>query len=233
MKQDRNFKNRTLYHSDNLPVLRGMDSETVDLVATDPPFNKSRDFHATPNTLASASGAQFHDRWRWQDDIHDDWLTAIMRDEPEVWQVISTAKTVYGDDMGAFLCWLGVRLLEIHRILKPTGSLYLHIDHTAHAYVKTLLDAIFGQKNFINEIVWTYTGGTDTRRAFQRKHDTLLFYSKSADYTFNPVHVPFAEATIKRFNRIDRKTGRRYKVNTLADGRVTRTYMKEEGKLVS
>ena len=80
-----------------------MNSEIVDLVATDPPFNKSRDFHATPDSLAA--GAQFHDRWSWQDDIHDDWLTAIMRDEPEVWRVISTAKAVYGDDMAARL-WL-------------------------------------------------------------------------------------------------------------------------------
>ena len=105
-----NFENRTLFHGNNLKFLRGMNSQTVQLIATDPPFNKSRDFHATPDSLAA--GAQFHDRWSWRDDIHDDWLTAIMRDNPEVWQVISTAKSVYGDDMGAFLCWLGVRLLE-------------------------------------------------------------------------------------------------------------------------
>ena len=108
-----NFKNRTLYHGDNLDFLRGMDNETVHLIATDPPFNKNRDFHATPDSLAK--GAQFQDRWSWQDDLHDDWLIAIMRDEPEVWQVITAAKTVYGDDMAAFLCWMAVRLLEMHR----------------------------------------------------------------------------------------------------------------------
>jgi DNA modification methylase len=99
---ERNFANRTLYHGDNLDFLRGMNSGTVNLIATDPPFNKSRDFHATPDSLSA--GAQFQDRWSWQDDIHDDWLIAIQRDEPEVWHVITAAKEVYGDDMAAFLC---------------------------------------------------------------------------------------------------------------------------------
>ena len=80
---ERNFENRTLFHGDNLPFLRGMNSGTVDLIATDPPFNKSRDFHATPDSLAA--GASFQDRWSWRDDIHDDWLIEIMRDHPEVW----------------------------------------------------------------------------------------------------------------------------------------------------
>ena len=160
-----------------------MDSGTINLIATDPPFNKSKDFHATPDSLAA--GASFQDRWSWQKDIHDEWLIAIQRDEPEVWQVISTAKAVYGDDMGAFLCWLGVRLLEMHRILTDDGSLYLHIDHTAHAWVKCLLDAIFGRENFQNEIVWYYSGGGAARTRWARKHDTLLFYTKSDKWTFN------------------------------------------------
>ena len=100
-----NFQNRTLYHGDNLDFLRGMNSETIDLIATDPPFNKSRDFHATPDSLAA--GARFEDRWSWRDDIHDDWLIQIQRDNPEAWHVINAAKNVYGDDMGAFICWLG------------------------------------------------------------------------------------------------------------------------------
>ena len=180
---ERNFENRTLYHGDNLPFLRGLNSGTVNLIATDPPFNKNKDFHATPGSLAS--GAQFQDRWRWDEDIHDDWLIAIQRDEPEVWSVITTAKQVWGDDMGAFLCWLGVRLLEMRRILADDGSLYLHIDHTAHAWVKTLLDAIFGRRNFQNEIIWYYSGGGASRRRFARKHDTILFYSKSDEWTFD------------------------------------------------
>ena len=180
-----NFQNRALYHGDNLDFLRGMNSESIHLIATDPPFNKSRDFHATPDSLAA--GASFQDRWSWRDDIHDEWLIDIQSDYPEVWSVINTAKQVYGDDMAAFLCWLGVRLLEMHRVLRDDGSLYLHIDHTAHAYVKTLMDAVFGKSNFRNEIVWDYSFQIDglASLSLMRKHDTLLYYVKSKNANFS------------------------------------------------
>ena len=152
-----NFLKTGFYEGINLDFLRGMDSETVDLVATDPPFNKSRDFHATPDSLAA--GARFSDRWSWDKDVHPDWVDAIKDDWPGVWAVIEAARAAHGQDMAAFLCWLGVRIMELHRILKRTGSLYLHIDHTAHAYAKALLDGIFGKTNFRNEIVWCYASG--------------------------------------------------------------------------
>ena len=188
-----NFKNRTLYHGDNLAFLRGMNSETVHLIATDPPFNKNRDFHATPDSLAK--GARFSDRWSWERDVHEEWTDSIIDDWPAVWEVIIAARAAYGDDMGAFLCWLGVRLMEMHRVLRPDGSLYLHIDHTAHAYVKCLMDAIFGWKNFRNEIVWCYSGGGIPRKDFPRKHDTLLRYTKSDDYLFHVERKPYKENT--------------------------------------
>ena len=147
-----NFANRTLYHGDNLPFLRGMNSGTVHLIATDPPFNKGRDFHATPDSLAA--GARFEDRWRWDKDVHPDWVDAIQDDWPAVWQVIEAARAAAGDDMAAFLAWLGVRLMEMHRVLRDDGSLYLHCDPTASHYLKALLDAIFGTQNFRNEIIW-------------------------------------------------------------------------------
>ena len=90
-----NFANRTLYHGDNLPFLRGMNSGTVHLIATDPPFNKGRDFHATPDSLAA--GARFEDRWRWDKDVHPDWVDAIQDDWPAVWQVIEAARADGGD----------------------------------------------------------------------------------------------------------------------------------------
>ena len=185
-----NFKSRTLYHGDNLKFLRGMNSETVHLIATDPPFNKNRDFHATPDSLAK--GARFRDRWSWERDVHEEWVDSIKDDWPAVWSVIEAARAAYGDDMAAFLCWLGVRVMEMRRVLRQDGSLYLHIDHTAHAYVKCLLDAIFGKKNFQNEIVWYYSGGGASKRRFARKHDTLLFYTKSGEWMFNvdDVRVP-------------------------------------------
>ena len=129
-----NFPNRVLYQGDNLDFLRGMNSGTVHLIATDPPFNKNKDFHATPDSLAD--GGSFHDRWSWQNHLQPEWLSSISQDYPEVWKVIMAGKDVWGDDMGAFLCWLGVRLLEMRRILRDDGSIYLHIDHTAHAWVK-------------------------------------------------------------------------------------------------
>ena len=184
-----NFANRTLYQGDNLPFLQGINSETVDLIATDPPFNKSRDFHATPNSLAS--GARFNDRWRWEDDVQPEWVDAIQDDWPKAWWVIQAARETYGQDMAAFLCWLGVRLMECHRILKPTGSLYLHIDHTAHAWTKCLLDGIFGADNFRNEIVWAYTGSKAVGKQFPRNHDSILAYNKEGDcHTYRPDYLP-------------------------------------------
>ena len=199
-----NFKNRTLYHGDNLAFLRGMNSETVHLIATDPPFNKNRDFHATPDSLAK--GARFKDRWSWERDVHEEWTDSIIDDWPAVWEVIIAARAAYGDDMGAFLCWLGVRLMEMHRILRPDGSLYLHIDHTAHAYVKTLLDAIFGRKNFRNEIVWGYEKPRSSKKVWRRNHDILLFYTKREKYTFNPQRMPTLDGRFemrKPFKRPD------------------------------
>ena len=195
-----NFLNRTLYHGDNLDFLRGMNSETVHLIATDPPFNKNRDFHATPDSLAR--GARFKDRWRWDEDVHEEWTDSIIDDYPAVWEVITAARAAYGDDMGAFLCWLGVRLMEMRRVLRADGSIYLHIDHTAHAYVKCMMDAIFGCQNFRNEIVWCYTGPSNSKRWFQRKHDTILFYVKSRHAKFNAdsVRVPYKSIGIQADN---------------------------------
>ena len=178
-----NFANRTLYHGDNLPFLRGMNSETVHLIATDPPFNKGRDFHATPDSLAA--GAKFEDRWRWEVDVHQEWVDAIQDDWPAVWQVIEAARVAAGEDMAAFLCWLGVRLLEMHRILREDGTLYLHCDPTASHYLKALLDGIFGRKNFRNEIAWCYTGPAANKKDFPRKHDLIFRYAKSNKPTFN------------------------------------------------
>ena len=184
MSGEINVRNRTLFHGDNLPFLQGINSGAVHLIATDPPFKKGRDFHATPGSLAG--GASFKDRWNWDDDVHDDWVDRIKDDWPAVWATIESAKLSYGEDMAAFLCWLAVRLMEMHRILRPDGSLYLHIDHTAHAYVKCLMDAVFGWQNFRNEIVWFYKTGGLSKRWFGRKHDTILFYSKSGSYIYNP-----------------------------------------------
>ena len=213
-----NFRNRTLFHSDNLPVLRGMNSETIDLIVTDPPFNKNKDFHATPDSLAR--GARFTDRWAWDKDVHPDWVDSIKDDWPRVWQAVESARIISGDDMAAFLCWLGVRVIECHRVLKPTGSFYLHIDHTAHAYVKTLMDAVFGKRNFQNEIVWERSAGRSDTKSFGRVHDTLLYYMKSDNRVWNQQYQPLRAEYVEKMYRYNDDKGR-YRTAPLSGGGVS------------
>ena len=186
-----NWRNRTLFHGDNLGFLRAMNSESVDLIATDPPFNKGRDFHATPDSLAA--GARFQDRWSWERDVHEEWTDQITDDHPKLMEAIESARYAHSDGMGAFMCFMAVRLLAMHRILKPAGSIYLHCDPTASHYLKAVMDAIFGWRNFRNEIVWCYTGPSNTLRWFPRKHDIVLFYAMGEGSTFNrdAIRVPY------------------------------------------
>ena len=195
-KTEPNWENRTLFHGDNLDFLRSMNSESVHLIATDPPFKKNRDFHATPDSLAS--GASFQDRWKWERDVHVEWIDRIEDDYPKVMNVIQGSRNSYGDDMGAFLCFMAVRLLSMWRILREDGSIYLHCDPTASHYLKELMDSIFGKDNFRNEIVWCYAGGGIPRNDFPRKHDIILRYTKSNRYTFNPIWRPYSEGTQQR-----------------------------------
>lgn len=185
-----------------------MNSGTVHLIATDPPFNKNRDFHATPDSLSA--GARFTDRWSWDRDVHEEWIDAIKDDWPNVWRVIEAARGSFGDDMGAFLCWLGVRLMEMHRVLRDDGSIYLHIDHTAHAYVKALMDGIFGSKNFRNEIVWKRaTAKNWASRQFHTAHDSILFYVKDTKQArFNATYEPLSEDYIKTAYRYEDERGK-------------------------
>ena len=202
-----NFRNRTLYHGDNLEFLRGINSETIDLVATDPPFNKGRDFHATPDSLAA--GARFHDRWSWEKDVEGEWIDQIRTDWPAVQEVIDAANHTWGEDMGAFLCYMGVRLMEMHRVLKPTGSLWLHCDDTASAYLTMLLDAIFGRRNRRGVITWERTvGGGNDSKNFGRISDTLLYYAKQdGEHTWNKQHGPLSKTTADKYS-LDDNDGR-------------------------
>ena len=201
-----NFQNRTLYHGDNLEFLRGMNSETVHLIATDPPFNKNRDFYATPDSLAS--GARFKDRWRWDEDVHEDWTDSIQDDWPAVWQVIEVAREAYGDDMAAFLCWMGVRLMEMRRVLRQDGSLYLHTDDTAFAYLKVLLDAIFGKDCMRGQIVWRRYGSHNDAKKFGRVYDMLLFYAKDGAGVWNGAWTPLDKDYVRRTYRKTDQRGR-------------------------
>ncbi len=201
-----NVRNRTLFHGDNLDFLRGLNSETVHLVATDPPFNKNKDFHATPDSPASS--ASFQDRWSWERDIHQEWVDSIKDDMPAVYEVIDAARAAAGEDTAAFLCFMGVRLIEMHRILKPTGSVYLHCDPTASHYLKALMDAVFGQQNFRNEIVWKRTSGRSDAKRFGRVHDIILFYTKSDKFTWHTQYIPHGSEYIRNTYKFDDNDGR-------------------------
>ena len=223
-----NWKNRTLFHGDNLPVLRGMDSETVDLIATDPPFNKGRDFHATPDSLAK--GAKFQDRWSWDRDVHQDWVDQITDDHPRLMEAIESARYAHSDGMGAFMCFMAVRLLAMRRVLKPTGSIYLHCDPTASHYLKAVMDAIFGWRQFRNEIVWHYSGWNKRLRGhLERRHDLILFYALSAKGIFDYPTRPWRdkdEYIRVRKQKVSRDDdGREYVLSDAGGGKRVRRYL--------
>ena len=208
-----NWKNRTLYHGDNLDFVRSMNSATVDLIATDPPFNKGRDFHATPESLAA--GGSFQDRWRWEQDVHAEWVEQMQDDWPGVWAVIDWTRMVHSDAMAAFLCFMGVRLVAMHRILRDEGSIYLHCDTTAGAYLKTLMDAVFGREGFRNCITWRRAIAHNDARQWGRITDSILFYTKSTHWTWNRVlEAPDEAELAKLFPKKDSE-GRRYRSDNL------------------
>ena len=135
----------------------------------------------------SDDDAMFKDIWCWENDVHEDWLDRIDDDYPALAKVIDAARYTHGEDTAAYLTYIAIRVIEIRRILKPTGSLYLHCDHNANAYLRLTLDALFGVENFRNDLVWSYRTGGVSKRYWPRKHDTILFYVKSAAYRHNPV----------------------------------------------
>ena len=207
----RNFANRTLFKGDNINFLRGMNGETVDLIATDPPFNKSRDFNATPGSLAQ--GAKFQDRWNWLRDVQEPWMDEIKDEHPQVHALIDyviggidndpkTRRNRGGrEDMAAFIAFMAVRVLHMYRILKPTGSIYLHCDPTASHYLKALMDAIFGDKNFRNEIMWLRKQGERhnlARKRMPSAHDVILYYVKTAAAEYSPQYTPYSDDYISK-----------------------------------
>jgi DNA modification methylase len=194
----------TLFTGDNLFILNGLNSQSVDLIYLDPPFNSKR-FYSAPVGSKSA-GASFSDMWSWAD-VNEFYLETLISDYPFMTSFIETIKGVHSKAMMAYITYMTQRLIQMHRILKDTGSFYLHCDPTAGHYLKIILDRIFGKNNFRNEIVWHYGTGGIGKRTFAKKHDTIFFYSKSKDYTFNQPRMPSKDP--KRFNKVD-EDGRPY-----------------------
>ena len=187
-----NFANRTMWTRDNLDVLRGLNSESIDLVYADPPFNSNKNYEAPIGS--KAAGAAFKDTWTLSD-VDLAWHGEIADREPKVYAAIDNAGIVHGPGMKSYLIMMAVRLLELRRVLKRTGALFLHCDPTANGYLRVLLDAVLGNQNYRNEIVWCYTGPANAQRQFPRKHDTVYWYSVGQKWTFqrDNVRVPYVK----------------------------------------
>ena len=198
----RTFHN-TLYTNDNLYVLSGMNSESVDLIYLDPPFNSKRMYSAPVGS--KAAGASFKDMWHWSD-VDEYYLDALAVNFPELTRYIASVGKIHSKAMMAYLTYMSQRIVEMHRVLKSTGSIYLHCDPTASHYLKILLDEIFGKNNFRNEIVWSYHRWTSVSTAFQGTHDTILFYAKNKKkIEFNVQTEPYSTQSkhkAKRFTKI-------------------------------
>jgi len=175
------FKN-TLYTNDNLFILNGMNSNLVDLIYLDPPFNSKRTYSASIGS--KAAGASFKDMWTWQD-VNEAYLDTLAEKYPLLTKYIATIGGLHSKAMMSYLTYMSQRLIEMHRVLKDTGSIYLHCDPTASHYLKILLDEIFGKNNFVAEIIWYYSWGGRTFKRWNRKHDVIFHYSKTNNFVFN------------------------------------------------
>ncbi len=183
---DRQIPNRTLFTGDNLPILRGINNASVDLIYLDPPFNSNKHYSAPVGS--EAAGASFKDAWTLNDE-DEAWHAALKSHHPKLYAVIHAAGTVGGKGDKSYLIYMAVRILEMRRALKPTGSLYLHCDPSMSHSLKLVLDAVFGRTNFHNEIVWHYYNKFGAgSRVFGRNYDQIFFYSKDhKQYRFNPL----------------------------------------------
>ena len=213
-----------LYYGDNLDVLRQhIASESVDLVYLDPPFNSN----ATYNVLfaehtgekAASQIKAFEDTWSWDEEAARTYFETAQAGG-EVANALKAFYTLLGEsNMMAYLAMMAPRLVELRRVLKPTGSIYLHCDPTASHYLKLLLDAVFGPQNYVNEIVWkrshAHSDSKQGSQHFGRVTDTLLFYRKGPSNIWNQQYTPYDQEYVDRdYRRVD-PDGRRYRIDNL------------------
>ena len=200
-----NFVNRTVWTGDNLDILRGMNSDTVDLIYLDPPFNSNRNYEAPVGS--AAAGAAFKDAWTLSD-LDVAWMGLIADEHPPIAFMLDTAGKAHGKGMQSYLTMMAARLLEMQRVLKPTGSIYLHCDPTASHYLKMLMDAIFGALNYRDEIVWNRAAENLSRKKWRRASEIILYYSKSSVWTWNPQYDPLNPEQVARDYRYEDDKGR-------------------------
>ena len=211
----------TLFYGDNLDILREyVADESVDLVYLDPPFNSN----ATYNVLFKAPGGEqsqaqieaFEDSWHWNASAEDAFDQVIKSGNTDAAEMLRAMRSFLKEnDMMAYLAMMAVRLIELHRVLKPTGSLYLHCDPTASHYLKILLDAVFGPTHFLNEIVWKRTSAHSSAKRYGPVHDIILFYGKSSTYTWNKLFQAYDSTYLDAFYTHIDPDGRRWRRSDL------------------
>lgn len=209
----------TLYYGDCLDWLEKWPSESVDLVYLDPPFNSQTDYSISREigTGAAAQMQAFSDTWRW-DRAAERRVTLIEQEvaHPAHRSVVALRPQLGDSGMMAYLSYMAERLAELRRVLKQTGSIYLHCDQSASHYLKLLLDGVFGPRQFLSEIIWKRTTAHSDAKRFGACHDTILFYAASfrSGWAWNPEYVPYEAEYLKRFNHLD-PDGRRWEDDPL------------------
>ncbi len=215
----------TLFYGDNLPILREyIPDESVDLIYLDPPFNSNRTYNVLFKQESGADSeaqiAAFEDTWHWNraaEETYHELGTGL----PHVGSMISALRSFLGENqMMAYLVMMAARLVELHRVLRPTGSLYLHCDPTASHYLKIVLDTVFGPQNFRAEIVWKRSSAhSDAKQGAKqpgRIHDVILFYSKTKDWVWNTVYTAYdPDYVASNYRHVDEETGRLFKSTDL------------------
>ena len=204
----------TLFYGDNISILREyMIDECVDLIYLDPPFNSNRNYNVLfKDESGIDSEAQiiaFEDTWHWNHIAEQTYHELITQAPDSVSKVIVALRAFIGSNqMMAYLVMMTIRLVELHRVLKPEGSLYLHCDPTASHYLKQILDSVFEPKNYRNEIIWKRTSAHNDPQRWGGVHDVILFYSKTDKYTWNHVYQPYDNAYLDVKYRHEDKRGK-------------------------
>jgi len=210
----------TLCYGDNLEVLRlHVPDECVDLIYLDPPFKSSQDYNVlfaeANGTKSRAQIKAFTDTWRWDQGAEEAYLE-VVEAGGKVSDAMQAFRKLLGEnDMMAYLAMMAPRLVELRRVLKATGSIYLHCDPTASAHLRLLMDAVFGPENFKGEIIWKCTSAHSNARRLGKIHQTLLFYAKSDAFLWNPVYMPYDPEYIKKYYRYTDQDGRRFMSDNL------------------
>jgi site-specific DNA-methyltransferase (adenine-specific) len=215
----------TLYYGDNLEILREyIKDETIDLIYLDPPFNSNQSYNVLfkerNGTKSPAQIKAFEDTWHWDRKTEETYREIVENLPKKIADLIKALRMFLGEnDMMAYLVMMAIRLQELYRVLKSIGSIYLHCDPTASHYLKLLMDAVFGVNNFRNEIIWCYRGYEHNKSHWNKKHDIILFYSKSNITTFNYKEVleELSEQTIKKYKFDDEKGRYRLRGRNIKD----------------